>query len=420
MELIPLSNLLKKSIGLVSLTILISCSSTKWSASGTDQEQMLADITYLADDKLEGRTFGSKGELKAGDYIAKRYKQLDLKPMGENGTWFQSLTVNKPNPHDVEFSSKSGEGGKTGRNVIGYLDHGAAYTIILGAHYDHLGYGEFGSLYVGEPAIHNGADDNASGVAMILELAQRLHNEKEFNYLFIAFTGEENGLWGSNYYCDHATIDLTKVTAMLNFDMVGRLNENKMAINGIGTSPAWVDLINESNTANLTITMSESGIGPSDHTSFYLTDIPTIHYFTGAHEDYHKPSDDVQLINNEGMEIVADMVSKLIKMMDENEKLVFTKTKDPDPSSTPKMEVTLGILPDYLYDGAGMRIDGVRDGKPAAIAGMLKGDIIMKLGGKEIKDIYAYMEALGTLHKGDKTTLVALRDGKEIEFEIQF
>ncbi len=420
MELIPLSNLLKKSFFLVSLAILASCGSTKWSATGTDQEQMLADITYLADDKLEGRTFGSKGEMKAGDYIAKRYKQLGLKPMGENGTWFQELTVKNPNPHTVEFAAKGENESKSGRNVLGYLDHGAPYTIILGAHYDHLGYGTFGSLYVGDPAIHNGADDNASGVAMILEMAQRLATEKKFNYLFIAFTGEENGLWGSNYYCDHATIDLTKVTAMLNFDMVGRLNENKMAINGTGTSPVWVDLINASNTANLTITMSESGIGPSDHTSFYLTDIPTIHYFTGAHEDYHKPSDDVQLINNDGMEIVADMVSNLIERMNANEKLAFTKTKDPDPSSTPSMEVTLGVLPDYLYDGAGMRIDGVRDGKPAALAGMMKGDVIMKLGGKDIKDIYVYMEALSAFHKGDKTTLVALRDGKEVEFTIQF
>jgi len=420
MELIPLSNLLKKTFFLVSLAMLVSCSSTKWTATATDKEQMLADITYLADDKLEGRTFGSKGEMKAGDYIAKRYKQLGLKPMGENGTWFQELTVKNPNPHTVEFAAKGENESKSGRNVLGYLDHGAPYTIILGAHYDHLGYGTFGSLYVGDPAIHNGADDNASGVAMILEMAQRLATEKKFNYLFIAFTGEENGLWGSNYYCDHATIDLTKVTAMLNFDMVGRLNENKMAINGTGTSPVWVDLINASNTANLTITMSESGIGPSDHTSFYLTDIPTIHYFTGAHEDYHKPSDDVQLINNDGMEIVADMVSNLIERMNANEKLAFTKTKDPDPSSTPSMEVTLGVLPDYLYDGAGMRIDGVRDGKPAALAGMMKGDVIMKLGGKDIKDIYVYMEALSAFHKGDKTTLVALRDGKEVEFTIQF
>lgn len=402
------------------LALFISCSSTKWSAKDSDPDQMLSDVAYLADDKLEGRTFGSKGETKAGDYIAKRFDQLGLSPKGENGTWFQSLTVNNPNPHTVEFSKGGEEGSKSGRNVIGYLDHGAPYTVVLGAHYDHLGYGSFGSLYVGSPAIHNGADDNASGVAMLLELAQRLQSEKKFNFLFIAFTGEENGLWGSNYYCDHPTVDLSKVTAMINFDMVGRLHENKLAINGTGTSPVWPDLIKASNTAGFTITSEESGIGPSDYTSFYLMDLPAIHFFTGAHEDYHKPSDDVALINKEGMGQVADMVSALIHNMDASSKLVFTKTKDPDPSSTPSMEVTLGVLPDYLYDGVGMRLDGVRESKPAALAGMQKGDIIIKLGDKEIKDIYVYMSALSAFHKGDKTTLVALRDGKEMTFNIQF
>jgi peptidase M28-like protein/PDZ domain-containing protein len=421
MELIPFAKVFKKAFVLFFLVVMASCTSVKWTAGEPDAVQMMADITYLADDKLEGRTFGSKGEMKAGDYIAKRFKQLDLKPMGEKGTWFQSLTVNAPNPHSVEISSDTkGDESNTGRNVIGYMDHGAPYTIILGAHYDHLGYGSIGSLHAGEPAIHNGADDNASGVAMILELADRLKYIKDFNFLFMAFTGEENGLWGSNYYCDHPTIDFSKVTAMFNFDMVGRLHENKMAINGTGTSPVWPELIKLSNTTGLTITMGESGIGPSDHTSFYLMDIPSIHFFTGAHEDYHKPSDDVHLINDKGMEIITDMVMALIEAMDEKTKLAFTKTKDPDPSTTPKMEVTLGVLPDYLYDGKGMRIDGVREGKPADNAGMMKGDIIIKLGDIDVKDIYVYMDALSAFHKGDKTKLVALRDGKEMTFDIQF
>lgn len=415
-----MSNLLRKSLVFCSLAILTGCSSLKWSASKSDRDQMLADITYLADDRLEGRTFGSKGEMMAGDYIARRYKQLGLKPKGEKGTWFQTLTVKSNNPHNVEFSEAGEDQAKSGRNVIGYLDHGAPFTIVLGAHYDHLGYGHIGSLYVGEPAIHNGADDNASGVALILEMAQRLKHQKKFNYLFIAFTGEENGLWGSNYFCKNPTVDISTVSAMLNFDMVGRLSEKKMAINGTGTSPAWPELLKVSNIYGLNLTMSESGIGPSDHTSFYLLDIPAIHFFTGAHEDYHKPTDDVHLVNPEGMEMVADMVSKLILMMESDKKLAFTKTSDPDPSSTPRMEVTLGILPDYLYDGAGMRIDGVREGKPAALAGLKKGDIIIRLGGKDIKEIYAYMEVLSTFHKGDKTTLVALRDGKEMQFDIQF
>nr|MDQ3016611.1 M28 family peptidase [Bacteroidota bacterium] len=278
------------------------------------------------------------------------------------------------------------------------------------------------SLNMGQPAIHNGADDNASGVSIILELADRLKNVTKFNYLFIAFTGEENGLWGSNYYCDHPTIDLSRVTAMINFDMVGRLNNvtNKMAINGTGTSPEWPSLIDKSNLFKFDITKGESGIGPSDHTSFYLEDMPVLHFFTGAHEDYHKPSDDVQLINASGIDLIATTVVKLIIEMDGTSKMPFTKTKDPDPSSTPTMEVTLGVLPDYLYDGTGMRIDGVRDGKPAQVAGLTKGDIIIRLADKDIKDIYAYMEVLGTFHKGDKTNVVVLREGKEMKFDLQF
>lgn len=419
MKLIP-SKTLRNVLFLAVLTFQFACSSTKWSAKDSDADQMLSDVAYLASDKLEGRTFGSKGEMKAGDYLANRFKQAGLAPMGENGTYFQSFSVKAPDPHTMEFNPKGLEATAMGRNVIGYMDHGAAYTVVLGAHYDHLGYGSFGSLYVGSPAIHNGADDNASGVAMLLELAQRLQGEKQFNFLFIAFTGEENGLWGSNYYCDHPTFDLSKVTAMINFDMVGRLHENKLAVNGVGTSPVWPDLVKASNLHGFTITSEESGIGPSDYTSFYLEDIPAIHFFTGAHEDYHKPSDDVALINKEGMVQVADMVVRLIHEMDAKAKLAFTKTKDPDPSSTPTMEVTLGVLPDYLYDGVGMRLDGVRENKPASIAGMQKGDIIIKLGDKDIKDIYVYMSVLSTFHKGDKTTLVALRDGKEMTFQIQF
>lgn len=401
--------------------LLVSCSASKWATKDPDSDQMLSDVRYLASDKLEGRTFGSKGERKAGDYLADRFKDLGLMPKGDNGTWFQTFSVKSNNPHGVEFADKA-EGMLTGRNVIGYMDHGAAHTIIIGGHYDHLGFGEFGSLHMGDPAIHNGADDNASGIAMILELAQRLAKYKEHNYLFIAFTGEENGLWGSNYYVDHPTIDLSKVSAMVNYDMVGRLSENKIAINGTGTSPAWPGLIHEANVFGLDVVMGESGIGPSDHTSFYLADIPSIHFFTGAHEDYHKPTDDIEKINAEGMLIVADMSLRLIRSIGQSgrEKLAFTKTKDPDPSTTPSMEVTLGVLPDYLYDGKGLRIDGVREGKPAAIAGLMKNDIIIKLGDKEIKDIYVYMEALGSFHKGDKTTVTVLRGEEEKTFDVQF
>jgi hypothetical protein len=420
MKLIPFNLLFRSSYCFLAAIVILSCSSTKWQSTAPDDQQMIADISFLAADKLEGRTFGSKGETMAGDYIARRFGQLGLTPKGENGTWFQSLSVSKPNPHNVEFAQKGEPGSLSGRNVIGYKDNGATLTLIIGAHYDHLGMGSFGSLYDGKPAIHNGADDNASGVSMILELAERLKSHPGLNYLFIAFTGEENGLWGSNYFTKNPTIDMSKVTAMLNFDMVGRLNpENKLAINGVGTSPMWPDLITKANQDGFVITESESGIGPSDQTSFYLVDLPVLHFFTGSHEDYHKPSDDVGKINSAGMVKIADMVIRLIDQISQTEKIAFTKSKDPD-SSTTSLEVTLGVIPDYLYDGVGLRLDGVREGKPADKAGMKKGDIIVKMAEKDIKDIYAYMEVLGTFHKGDQTKVKALRDGKEMEFTIQF
>ena len=382
----------------------------------------MADIRFLASDKLEGRGFASAGEKKAGDYIAHRFKALGLKPKGDNGTYFQSFTVESGDPHGVNFADKPNQGLRTGRNVIGYLDQGAAYTIVVGAHYDHLGYGGEGSLAAGDKSIHNGADDNASGTAMIMELAQQLIPYKEHNYLFIAFTGEESGLWGSNYFTKNPTIDLATVAAMINFDMVGRMENNKIAINGTGTSPAWPDLIKDANVAGLDITMGESGVGPSDHTSFYLNDIPAIHFFTGAHEDYHKPGDDVEKINGDGMLTITDLAFRILRAIGEygRSKLEFTKTKDTKQGGEMKMNVTLGIVPDYLYNEGGLRIDGVREEKPAAMAGLKKGDIIIKLGDMDITDIYSYMESLNAFHKGQKTTAVVKRDGKEMTFDIQF
>lgn len=402
------------------LSFSIHSQQTKWTPYLLDEDQMYADIAYLASDKLEGRTFGSKGEKKASKYIAKRFKHLGVAPAGEKGKYFQSLTVNMDNDPHANPSAKKGP--QTGENVIGIIDNKAPYTIVLGAHYDHLGYGDFGSLHAGTRAIHNGADDNASGVALILELAQRFRQFKEHNFLFILFTGEENGLWGSNYYTDHPTINLNDVSAMINFDMVGRLTDNKMAINGTGTSPQWNELIDKNNVFQFTISKTESGIGPSDHTSFYLMDIPSIHFFTGAHEDYHRPGDDVEKINKKGMVMIADMVTNMVRSIGDGgkSKLTFTKTKDPDPSTTPKMEVTLGVLPDYLYDGKGMRIEGVREGKPAEVAGLQKGDVIVALDGVDITDIYKYMEVLGKFHKGDKTTVGVKRGEELLTLNVQF
>lgn len=310
-------------------------------------------------------------------------------------------------------------------NAIGYLDNGAENVVIIGAHLDHLGYGENGgSLYRGEPAIHNGADDNASGTSMLMELARQIADSEmdQMNYLFISFSGEEKGLLGANYFTKNPTIDLAKASYMINMDMVGRLDtaDNALAINGVGTSPVWDTLLTQIEVPPLDISTTQSGVGPSDHTAFYLSDIPVLHFFTGTHGEYHKPDDDAHLINYDGMEKVFEYITRVNDALYDDGKIAFTKTQDNEGRSTPRFTVTLGVVPDYMYEKGGLKIDGVNDNKPAALAGIQKGDIIIRIGEWEIDDIYAYMDVLSKLKKGDKTELEVVRGEETLTLEIQF
>jgi hypothetical protein len=324
----------------------------------------------------------------------------------------------------MEISLEEDE--RVATNVIGYIDNQAESTVILGAHFDHLGYGKHGgSLYRdGEDAIHNGADDNASGTAMLIELARNISSSelKNTNFLFIAFSGEEKGLLGANYFTKNPTIDLLSADYMINMDMVGRLDttEYNLAISGTGTSPTWANVLEEQVQPPLHIVTSESGVGPSDHTSFYLSDIPVLHFFTGTHENYHKPSDDEPLINYDGMVMVYDYILRVATALNDEPKLAFTKTKDANSRSAPSFNVTLGIVPDYMYDKGGVKVDGVSDGKPGANAGLVKGDIVLQIGDFETNDMYEYMDALSNLKKGEKANAKIQRDGEEMELEIQF
>ena len=312
----------------------------------------------------------------------------------------------------------------TGHNVLGYIDNKSANTVVIGAHYDHLGYGDDGSLYRGAPAIHNGADDNASGDAALIELARILKksNDKSNNYLFIAFSGEEKGLLGSNYFVKHPTIDLKKVNYMINMDMVGRMKKDEKTVQvlGVGTSPAWKDVVEKISIDSVKMKESESGVGPSDHTSFYLADIPVLHFFTGSHEDYHKPSDDEEKINYPGQISVIKIILSIIHELNGKEKLAFTKTKDSDNSETPKFKVTLGVVPDYAFEGEGMRIDGVSDGKPASKAGLKAGDVVVQIGENKVLDMMSYMKALGKFAKGDSTIVKVKRGDTFVEAPITF
>jgi hypothetical protein len=382
-------------------------------------EKLKVDVNYLADDKLEGREIGTKGERLAAEYIAKRFQELGLSPKGTDG-YFQ--TFSRKQEQDPHSTTPTDTGRVVGRNVAALIDNEAKTTIIIGAHYDHLGYGHHGSLHAGEPAIHNGADDNASGIAVMLQLAEELKTaSKANNYLFIAFSGEEPGLWGSNFFTKEPTLKLEDVNYMINMDMVGRLNaENTLAINGTGTSPVWTELLKKLGEGTFKLVLSESGVGPSDHTSFYLKDIPVLHFFTGQHEDYHKPSDDVEKVNFMGMAKIGSLIFSIISELDNDGKLAFTKTKEPDQANSPRFSVTLGVVPDYLFDGEGMRISGVKEDRAGAKAGLLEGDIVVKLGDIDVTEMQSYMKALASFKEGDKTVVLVVRNGKKLKKKVQF
>ena len=327
--------------------------------------------------------------------------------------------------HDIKIKIDIGNKVRTGHNVIGYIDNGAVNTIIIGAHYDHLGFGEdHNSLFTGTtPAIHNGADDNASGTSAMIEVSKLIKaaNLKKYNYLFIAFSGEELGLYGSKYFTEHSTINLSTANYMINLDMVGRLNDSTRGLNigGYGTSPTWGEMLNAKDNY-FAIKFDSSGTGPSDHTSFYRKDIPVLFLFTGVHSDYHKPSDDADKINYTGQLKVVNYIYDIVVATNKKEKLSFIKTREAATSAKSSFKVTLGIMPDYTFSGSGVRVDGVSDGKIAQKVGIQTGDVVEQLGDIKFTDVQGYMGALGKFKKGEASKVKVKRGDKELWFDIVF
>ena len=328
--------------------------------------------------------------------------------------------------YDIEFTVSIGDATRTANNVIGFIDNGAPLTIVLGAHFDHLGYGEDGNSMIRgvQNMIHNGADDNASGTSALLELAFLLKKSKskQYNFLFIAFSAEELGLNGSKYFVEHPTIDLSKTNYMINMDMVGRLNDSSRVITlgGVGTSPMWGDRLAAVKNKYLTFRYDSSGTGPSDHTSFYRKDIPVLFFFTGLHSDYHRPSDDADKINYTGELMIIKFIKNLIGADPAFEKMAFTKTKEQQTSTSARFSVSMGIMPDYTFSGSGVRVDGVSENRPAKKAGIITGDIVKQLGEYKTTSVEAYMQALSKFKKGDQTKVVVARGNTEMTFEIVF
>jgi Zn-dependent M28 family amino/carboxypeptidase len=383
-------------------------------------EAIKPHISYLADDKLQGREPGTKGEKLAIKYISQQFKSYGLKPMGTKGYTQPFAYKTKKTPHDTVANGIP----KNGSNVIGFLDNGAAKTIVIGGHFDHLGFREHSSsLDKNKKLIHNGADDNASGTAGVLALASYYANNgiiEKSNFLFMCYSAEEDGLIGSKYFTNNPTIDLSKISAMINMDMIGRLNDStkKLMVFGVGTSTAYTNIFAGTQT-KLTLVFDSSGIGPSDQTSFYLKNIPVLHFFTGQHTDYHKSTDDTEKINFKGEVEVLQFIQQIASALAETENIPFTKTKQPEQSRV-SFKVTLGIMPDYSFEGKGIKIDAVNEGKPALRAGMQAGDVLIQLGEYTINNMQDYMKALSKHNKGQQVKATVLRGENQVTFSVTF
>jgi hypothetical protein len=377
-----------------------------------DQVRIRKHIRILSADSMKGHGTGTEGERMAAAYIESQFKKLKLKPMGNDKTYFQSFTF-KGGAH--------GEGASgTANNIVGYIDNKATTTIVIGAHYDHLGIGEQGSSLDANPGgkIHNGADDNASGVAGVIELANFFSTNKvkeKNNFLFLCFSGEELGLHGSKYFTENPAFDLSTTNYMINMDMVGRLDPKtkELLVFGTGTSPVWENVLKKLASEELSVKTDSSGVGPSDHTSFYLKNIPVLHFFTGGHSDYHKPTDDWDKINFAGQASILNLIARIVTTLDAEPKLAFLTTKSKQMASRSAFKVTMGIMPSYTSEGEGVKVDGVTEGRPGQKAGIQTGDVILQLGDIVIKDIQNYMEALGKFEKG-QTVDAKVKRGTEI------
>ena len=401
----------------LTLSLLISFSV---SSQQTNQESFKKDVEYLASEKLEGRFPGTNGEQLAANYIAEKFEKFGLTKLTDS--YFQSFNFTLPSsPHDEVKFNQDTDTKINAKNIIAFIDNKKKNTVIIGAHYDHIGYGGQYSLDRGINEIHNGADDNASGTAMLLSLAKQLNNKNDLenNYLFIAFSAEELGLIGSRYFVNSDVFNKESINFMINLDMVGRLNvEKELSIFGVGTSSIFKQVVNSMNN-NFKLKIIEDGTGPSDHTSFYNKDIPVLFFHTGSHENYHRPSDDVNLINYKGMSEISNYIIDIIDELETYNKLEFKETISNQPTVA-RFNVSLRVMPDYVFEGDGMKASQIIKGGPADDAGLIDGDVIIMLGENEVKDVYDYMNSLSKFEKGDSTKVIVLRSGKKLEFEVKF
>ncbi len=312
-------------------------------------------------------------------------------------------------------------------NICGYLPGADSLlrgqVVVIGAHMDHLGMGGEGSLAPDTVAIHHGADDNASGTAGLLELAEYFSAHREYakrSLLFLAFTGEELGLLGSDYYVKHPFIPLDSTITMINMDMVGRMKDSVLVVEGMGTSPKFESLVKKENRDSLVLKLKPDGFGPSDQASFYSKNLPVMFFFTNLHGDYHKPSDTWDKINYPGEAAVVRLAGRIVgDLATDPARPEFTKAAAPPQMGGDRAgaRVSLGIVPDFAEDVPGMKISGTRPGSAAEKAGLKAGDIIVNFGGKEVRNIYEFTDLLGQFKPGDKVQIVVKRGTETVTLE---
>jgi hypothetical protein len=405
-----------------SILTLLLITGSAW-AQRIDEAQLKKAVYYLASPELEGRRPGTKGERDAAGFIVNQFENIGLQvyPGFDDFQYDFTYTYSR-NPHSSADADKVES---QAINILAYLDNAAAQTIIIGAHYDHLGVGKHPGTREEDPdgKIHFGADDNASGVAGVLALADYFTNndrKENFNFVFACFSAEELGLLGSKDMAERLVKGGQKFNYMLNMDMIGRLNPDSRNLHasGIGTAAEWGDLFKDiPHTFNMVL--DSSGTGGSDHTSFYLQDIPVIHFFSGIHSDYHKSSDTPDKINYQGQRDILEFIIDLIELTEEKPTLAFQKTKS-NMGGASRFKVTLGIMPDYAWQKGGVKLDGVSEGKPAQKAGMQTGDIILQIGEFKLESMQDYMKVLSEYNPGDKVKALVKRNDKELKMDVTF
>jgi len=409
-------------------------------ASTPDTASLMRDARYLASDALEGRGTGTAGNDSAAAYIARRFSGLGLAPAFTSTDARICDGTGRAARCDARFvqpfvarsvaAAHAGLPGELPTQNVAALIRGTDPVlrneyVVLGAHFDHLGRSTFGAL---DPdatnAIHNGADDNASGTAAVIELARLLRrNPPRRSVMVVAFSGEELGLLGSQYFVDHSPVPLEKVRAMLNFDMVGRMQDDRVIVYGVATARELGEIVTRENAvAPLKLTATGDGFGASDHSSFYAKNLPVLHFFTNVHEDYHKATDDADKLNAAGIARVVSLAERVTRdIADRPQPLTFMRAvvAAPTTSSRENTSAYLGSIPDMgAADVKGVRLTGVRAESPADKAGLKAGDIIVEFAGKPVNDLYAYTDALYAQQPGDTVDVVVLRSGERMTVKV--